>query len=238
VRFVVVGEDGSPLPCRIHLKDAHKKPHYAKAVPRFFDHFVCPGTAEVQLPPGEYSFEVEHGPEYRRESGTFRAGKGDEKLVERRVQLRRLADLAADGWFSGDLDVHRPVEHIKLLMQAEDLHVAPVITWWNNTNLWKDTQPPAERMTRFNGDRFFHVMAGEDEREGGALLYFGLAQPLAITGANREYFSPMKFLLEARRHRGCGSTSRSRSGGTCLSGWPTVRSIRSVWPTTTCAAVP
>jgi len=202
VRLVVASEDGRPLPCRVHLKDAHKKPCYAEDLPRFFDHFVCPGTVEVQLPPGEYSFEVEHGPEYRRESGTFRAGKGDEKLVECRVQLHRLANLAADGWFSGDLHVHRPVEHIKLLMQAEDLHVAPVITWWNDTNLWKDRRPPVEHVTRFDGDRFFDVMGGEDEREGGALLYFGLAQPLAITGATREYPSPMKFVLKARRHPG------------------------------------
>jgi len=45
-------------------------------------------------------------------------------------------------------------------------------------------------------------MAGEDEREGGALLYFNLARPLAITGSSREYPSPMKFLAEARRHPG------------------------------------
>ncbi|MGA2067065.1 MAG: CehA/McbA family metallohydrolase [Thermoguttaceae bacterium] len=202
VRFCVVGEDGRPLPCRIHLKDGQKKPCYAKDLPRFADHFVCPGTVEIQLPPGEYSFEVERGPEYRRESGTLRVGKGDAKRVERRVQLRRLANLAADGWFSGDLHVHRPVEHIKLLMQAEDLHVAPVITWWGNRNPWKDAQPPAEHLTRFDGDRFFDVMAGEDERQGGALLYFGLSEPLAITGSTGEYPSPMKFLLEARRHPG------------------------------------
>jgi hypothetical protein len=57
-------------------------------------------------------------------------------------------------------------------------------------------------MTRFDGDRFFHVMAGEDEREGGALLYFGLDQPLAIAGSGREYPSPMKFVLDAHQHPG------------------------------------
>ncbi len=135
VRFAVAGEDGRLLPCRIHLYDEGKKPHYAKDLPHFADHFVCPGTAELQLPLGRYSFEVERGPEYRRESGTFRLGNRERRQIE--LELRRLADLAADGWFSGDLHVHRPIEQIKLLMQAEDLHVAPVITWWNNNNSWQ-----------------------------------------------------------------------------------------------------
>jgi len=45
-------------------------------------------------------------------------------------------------------------------------------------------------------------MAGEDEREGGALLFFHLKQPLPIAGAAREYPSPMKFVAEARKHAG------------------------------------
>jgi hypothetical protein len=46
------------------------------------------------------------------------------------------------------------------------------------------------------------MMGGEDEREGGALLYFNLSQPLAIAGAGREYPSPMTFLEAARRQKG------------------------------------
>ena len=45
-------------------------------------------------------------------------------------------------------------------------------------------------------DSLFYAIL-RDERQGGALLYFGLGRPLAITGAAREYPSPMKFLLEA-----------------------------------------
>jgi hypothetical protein len=42
-------------------------------------------------------------------------------------------------------------------------------------------------------------MAGEDEREGGALLYFHLTKPLAIASAGREYPSPMRFVEDALR---------------------------------------
>ena len=55
---------------------------------------------------------------------------------------------------------------------------------------------------RFDEDRFYHVMAGEDEREGGALLYFHLTKPLAITAATREYPSLLKFATEARKTKG------------------------------------
>jgi hypothetical protein len=50
----------------------------------------------------------------------------------------------------------------------------------------------------FDGHRLYHLMAGEDEREGGALLYFGLASPLEIAHATREVPSPMRFVEMAR----------------------------------------
>jgi hypothetical protein len=54
-------------------------------------------------------------------------------------------------------------------------------------------------LVQFDGNRFYHQMGGEDERAGGALLFFNLKQPLAITGAAWEYPSSMKFLADARR---------------------------------------
>jgi hypothetical protein len=198
VQFAVVGEDAQPLPCRIHLKNHLQQSCYPEQLPRWADHFVCPGNAELELPAGDYSFQIERGPEYQRASGDFHLAEGATKRVD--VRLKRLADLAAEGWFSGDLHVHRPIEQMQLLMQAEDLHVAPIITWWNDKNLWKARRPPANLVTQFDGNRFFEVMGGEDEREGGALMFFGLTRPMAITGSSREYPSPMKFLQEARRH--------------------------------------
>jgi hypothetical protein len=200
VQFAVVGEDQRPLPCRIHVKDKAGTPRYAQGFPRWNDHFVCPGTAELQIPAGEYVFEIERGPEYRRESGAFRLEEGQTRQIT--LCLKRLADLAAKGWFSGELHVHRSVDEVPLLMEAEDLHVCPVITWWNDQNIWKSRRAPAEFVTRLGGDRLLDVMAGEDERGGGALLYFRLAKPLAVAGSSREYPCSMRFLQEARRHPG------------------------------------
>ena len=41
-------------------------------------------------------------------------------------------------------------------MQAEDLHVAPVITWWNKQNLWAQKKLPEKALVRFDGNRFYH----------------------------------------------------------------------------------
>jgi hypothetical protein len=190
---------GQPIPCRIHLKDAAGKPQRAPKLPFWNDHFVCPGTAELDLPPGKYAIEVERGPEYELHVGSFTLTDAGTKYT---AELKRLVNLPAEGWWPGDLHVHRPVADIELLMLAEDLHVAPVITWWNNRNLWDKQKPPADPLVRFDGDRFYHLMAGEDEREGGALLYFHLKEPLAITGSAREYPPPLKFVEEARKHKG------------------------------------
>jgi len=199
VRFTVVDFDnGKPLPCRIHIKDAGGKAVRPGGLPFWYDHFVCAGVAELDLAPGNYPYEIERGPEYFVTTGTLAVAESGAQTVTNR--LRRMINLAREGWWSGELHVHRPVADMELLMQAEDLHVAPVITWWNNRDLWTNRALPANPLVRFDGDRFYHVMGGEDERGGGALLYFNLSRPLDIIGAAREYPSPMKFLAEARRH--------------------------------------
>jgi hypothetical protein len=88
-------------------------------------------------------------------------------------------------------------------MRAEDLHVAPVITWWNSRGPWASNPPPAQQVAAFDADRFYATLAGEDERGGGALLYFGLDQPLPLDRLDREFPSSTRLLREAARHAGC-----------------------------------
>jgi hypothetical protein len=197
---IVVREQGRIVPCRIHVTNAQGTALRAPKLPFWRDHFVCPGEVELRLSAGEYAYEVERGPEYVPAVGKFTVRDGEPQQVA--IELKRHAQMARQGWWSGELHVHRAPDEIELLMRAEDLHVAPVITWWNNRNLWQGRELPEEVLVRFDGDRFCHLMAGEDEREGGALMYYQLERPLAITGAGREYPSPMTFLRAARQHAG------------------------------------
>lgn len=197
LRFEIKDVVGQAMPCRIHLTGSAGKPQQAPGLPFWFDHFVCDGKASLQLVPGRYQYQIERGPEYKPVSGSVELGASQDESLS--IQLNRTADLARDGWFSGDLHVHRPLKELDLLMQAEDLHIAPVITWWNRTNAWAGQEIPSTLLHRVEGQRFYHIMAGEDERDGGALLFFGLRRPLDIARATREYPSAMKFISDARR---------------------------------------
>jgi hypothetical protein len=197
---VVDKATGKPVPCRVHLKDANGKGLRADKHPYWNDHFVCRGEVALDLSPGQYTVEIEHGPEYSLSTDSFTLAAGQTKVLS--VELKRLVDMPAKGWWPGDMHVHRPVEDVELLLRAEELHIAPVITWWNKRNLWATEKLPEESLVQFDGNRFYDTMAGEDEREGGALLFFHLKRPLDITQATREFPSPLKFAEEARMHRG------------------------------------
>ncbi len=172
LRFEVVGEDGAPVACRIHLRNSAGEPQFPAGFPGFHDHFVFPGSGSLDVPAGRYTYEIERGPEFAPVSGTVTLSRERETV---RVQLKRLIDMAGAGWFSGDLHIHRSFDDIQLLAQAEDLRVAPVITWGNDGA----SKAPHDVVTFDNG-RFADPTAGEDERFGGALLYFRLDKPLPL----------------------------------------------------------
>jgi hypothetical protein len=151
----------------------------------------------VPLAPGKYDVAIERGPECRHFAERVVLAAGENRKLT--VTLERIANLRASGWYCGDLHVHRPITEIEQLMQAEDLDFALVITWWNNRNQWNGTAIPDQIVRQFDGHRIYPMMAGEDEREGGALLYFGLKTPLAIETNDREFPSPMQFVRDARQ---------------------------------------
>lgn len=200
------------LPCRVHLRNERDEVVRVPGYPFFSDHFSYPGTGRLELPPGRYRYEVERGPEYTRAAGSFESPRDDWRPSD--VTLERVANLAARGWYSGDLHVHRPVEDGELLMQAEDLHVGGFITWWNDK-----PGPPATglrgRVRKFDGDRVLDPTGGEDERQGGALLFFRLRDALPLPhlyyedgkishrpGAEDDEYPPSVELARAARAQG------------------------------------
>ena len=196
LRLTIVDSADRQLPCRVHLKNSEGLVQLPTGFPTWDDHFVCSGEVTVDLSPGLYSYEIERGPEYEHVSNEVEITAG--KQTRESIRLDRISNLRTKGWYSADLHVHRPLEDIELLMQAEDLDFAPVISWWNDKNSWENQRPPKPTAKRFDGHRIYTVMAGEDERKGGALLYFGLERPLDLTDNTPEFPSPMKFVTEAR----------------------------------------
>jgi hypothetical protein len=204
---IVERGDNAPLPCRVHWQAPDGSAVKPKGLPSWNDHFVCPGEASFEVPPGEHRLTIERGPEYRPHRSTVAVDSGKETVLE--IALERWVEMAKRGWWSGELHVHRVPEEMPLHLRAEDLHYAPVLTVWNRRSLWTERALPESLRVEVGGDRAYDVLACEDERQGGALLFFGLARPLELEGQEAETPSPVVNLesaLKQNRPKGAGGT--------------------------------
>ena len=217
----VDSDTGKPVAVRVHLKDARGKSIRPPKVPYWHDHFVLAGSMILELPIGTYTFEMERGLEYKTRSGHFilERNASDNTVVE----MNRFIDMTKAGWWSGDLYVDQPERDIELLMAADDLHVAALVDWGGPPAL-KRAMPTEKRKPigkdrgnspedaavapiQFDTNRYYGRLAGRDDRAGGLLLLFNLAEvPAPLRAADEgaaeavapEYPSAVEFLKAAR----------------------------------------
>jgi len=189
---IVDRDSGQPLACRVHLFNAANKAHQPKKTPFWHDHFVVDGSIALKLPKGEYHFEIEHGPEYLVRDGHFRIA--DFADDAKRVDLKRFANLAAEGWYAGDLCIERPADDAELLMRAEELYVADGRGWGDvpataargsaaksGTPRTKaaaagEGPPNDDPLVALADSRWFHRAAGLVGGDGGRLLLLNAAR--------------------------------------------------------------
>ncbi len=109
---------------------AHADDGFDRQERRFeITYFHTRGASSLALPPGRYVLEATKGLEYARVVDTITVGSDP---LARRVTLRRLIDLPARGWLSGDLHIHmnygglyrNTPANLRAQAEAEDLHVA------------------------------------------------------------------------------------------------------------------
>ncbi|HEX4412667.1 MAG TPA: hypothetical protein VH107_03495 [Lacipirellulaceae bacterium] len=136
---VVDSATGQPIPARIHLSAGRQTPVPAvgKAHPKrsvklmlpgaaeFGGHFYIDGKAKLPLKVGQYTFELEATPEYLNETGQFEIERHADD--SKRVEMKRVVDLAKEGWYGGDLDTNRNAKDLPLIERAEGLKVVPNI---------------------------------------------------------------------------------------------------------------
>jgi TolB protein len=92
-------------------------------------YFQTAGESVLMVPAGELSVVVTRGLEYEREIRPVHVAPGHPAVV--RVPMHRIANLAGDGWYSGDVHVHmnyggayrNDPAHLKTQARAEDLRV-------------------------------------------------------------------------------------------------------------------
>ncbi len=139
---VVDAATGKPVAARVYLQGADGGSYFVKsekgsAVTYDKTNWINARSVEkhtsvsahpfhVDLPPGKYSLVVERGKEYFPETkSTDLSGP-----TTVRVSLRRWANLAERGWYSGETHIHRTLEELPTVVLAEDLNVAFPLTYW------------------------------------------------------------------------------------------------------------
>ena len=137
--------DGEPTTANFVIRDTKGRVYplpSRRLSPDFFFHdqvYRSDGES-VMLPPGEYSFVVNRGPEYLPQRMNVTVPNTEEHVVD--VNLKRWIHVAKRGWFSGDHHVHAagcghydsPTEGVgpEAMMRhilGEDLNVGCVLSW-------------------------------------------------------------------------------------------------------------
>ena len=145
VKLQIHDVDGEPTTANFIIRDALDRVYplpSRRLAPDFFFHNQVYRTdgETVLLPPGEYSFVVNRGPEYLPQRLNVTVSDKAEQTVA--VDLKRWIHVAKRGWYSGDHHVHAagcahydsPTEGVgpEAMMRhilGEDLNVGCVLSW-------------------------------------------------------------------------------------------------------------
>jgi hypothetical protein len=142
---IVDAQTGKPLAARVYVENAKAEWFFVQstsakgtAVPydktnwmqkqSFEKHTtISADPFKANLPPGEYTITVERGKEYFTETRQVSLGQADASVE---IRLHRWINLAKRGWYSGETHIHRTLEELPNVIQAEDLNVAMPLTYW------------------------------------------------------------------------------------------------------------
>ena len=135
--------------------------------------FYSDGTFEVHVPPGEVEVTLERGFEHEIVTETLTVAPGETR--ELRLESNRFADLASQGWVSGDTHVHwvinqwdvdLPLDLLSVVQRAEGVRVANNLTLLQRgpTKAFINPQQGPMGTVASHSDAEFHVEMGEEYR--------------------------------------------------------------------------
>jgi TolB protein len=206
VSLHVLDASGATVPARVYLRAADGRAyapdggfHRVIAVSETH-YFHTSGESDIEVPAGRVTIEAMRGFEYKPVSLTVDVpANGRAQAV---LQLERLVDLPARGWYSGDTHVHDlhqgrfGLTHELLFDQlvAEDLHVTNALVHMDGTRLmgrWTDlTGSPHPLSTRD-----YILQYGEEYRGSlGHVAMLGVSHyilPLTGGATNTAYEQPL-----------------------------------------------
>ncbi|MCH7717229.1 MAG: CehA/McbA family metallohydrolase [Gemmatimonadetes bacterium] len=230
LRGEVLGVNGTPTPARIYLIASDGRAytpdggfHRVSSVNEVH-YFHTRGTFEVQVPAGTVSIEAVRGFEFTPVSTTVDVPANGAAQV--RLEMQRLADPPANGWYAGDTHVHDlhqgrfglTQEEFFYQLVADDLRVANDLIHMDGTKLmgrWADLTGESYQLS--NAD---YILRYSQEFRGsfGHVGLLGLQEfimPL-IGGARGTAYAAdvlkVRYLDEARAQGGIGGFMHPYNG--------------------------
>ena len=193
---VIDDETGRPVPCRVHFRSAEGIPYqphgHHNHVTQNLDswHYdvggdvrlgqrsyaYIDGTCQGWLPRGDVVVDVARGFEYEPLRQTVRIEPGQRDLT---LRIRRVADMAAEGWWSGDSHVHfLSTPGAQLEQRGEDLRVVNVLqTQWGV--LFTNTEEFIGQPSVVDGGGYVTYIGQENRQHMlGHTVLWGLKEPV------------------------------------------------------------
>jgi len=140
---IVDADSGKPIPARVYVQDADGKWRFPESVGGTaveYKKFNWRATNSIEMHttlsahpfklvgrPGPVTVTIERGKEYFTLTNRIDLQPGDNRF---HFKLKRWVNMAERGWYSGDTHVHRTLEELPNLLQAEDLNVAFPLVYW------------------------------------------------------------------------------------------------------------
>jgi hypothetical protein len=191
---VVDDATGRPVPCRVHFRSPEGIPyqphghhnHVAQNLGSWHydvggdvrlgqrSYAYIDGTCQGWLPRGDVVVDVARGFEYEPLRQTVRIEPGQRDLT---LRIRRVADMASEGWWSGDSHVHfLSAPGAQLEQRGEDLRVVNLLqAQWGA--LFTNTEDFSGRPAVVDG---YVTYVGQENRQHalGHMLLWGLTEPV------------------------------------------------------------
>ncbi len=163
---------GEPIPCRVELRDAKGKPHKGRGAAHHGPWSIVDGQLIYRGKVGDYTFDVNHGPEYAGGGGGFTLDKDGEGADV--VHLPRHANMAAENYFAADRLTFIPTALMPKWLPAEALQSATVCSTQpiDQAKLVAKEALPDSRW--YSTDSYF------DDRAGSGLVFHHWMPPAAV----------------------------------------------------------
>lgn len=161
-----------PLTCRVKILNNQGRPQRARQSLYHDGWNLIEGTLLFKSRPGQFTYQVVHGPQFSAGSGGFTIDTNTSGYDV--LQLPRHADLAAEGWTGGDLMCFMKPESSLRWLPAEDLQMAVHV---RRQATGDDSFEP---VTDADDDRWIEVNSYYDDRPGSGLIFHHWIPPAEV----------------------------------------------------------